>query len=70
MIVIELFGNLNKLRETALNHRGFRQQKGDFRTALMEELIKYLETVINLRQVKKVKHKMSDIIAIVVFLAI
>jgi len=28
----------------------------------MEELIKYLETVIDLRQAKKVKHKMSDII--------
>ena len=33
----------------------------------MEELIKYLETVIDLRQAKKVKHKMSDIIAIVFF---
>jgi len=33
----------------------------------MEELIKYLETVIDLRQAKKVKYKMSDIIAIVFF---
>ena len=33
----------------------------------MEELLKYLSTVIDKRQEKKVQHKMSDIIAIVFF---
>jgi len=33
----------------------------------MEELLKYLETVIDIRQEKKIRHKMSDIIAIVFF---
>lgn len=33
----------------------------------MHEVLKYLEKVIDLRQKKKVKHKMADIIAIVFF---
>lgn len=33
----------------------------------MQETLKYLEEVIDLRQEKKARHKMSDIIALVFF---
>jgi len=36
-VLLDLFGNLNKLPQTALKHRGLRQQKGSFRTALLNK---------------------------------
>lgn len=33
----------------------------------MKNILKYLDTVIDIRQEKKVRHKMSDIIALVFF---
>ena len=38
----DLFGNLNKLPQTALKHRGLKQQKGGFRTALVNLIFRFV----------------------------